>query len=157
MRNAPKDVSDKARQFVPIFRFDDGAGGSCFPDDKRRAATRDGTCASHRRDAPVFVSSTMCGEYKVYKYNLWYGKQQPCQQSCFLGFGSGTNDNEYVDVWLVRGAIKRVGYHQHNGLYFRDVKKGGSGMSGNRPVVYIGKNSQEAYHWGCTGNLFSSN
>jgi len=150
---ATPTVPSEARRFVPIFRYDDGAGDSCFPDDKRKISSRDGSCAAFRRNAPVFVSTATCGAYTVFKYNLWYGKQR----SCFLNFGSGTNDNEYVEVWLKGGAIDRVGYYQHNGLYYRRVKSNGSGMAGNRPVVHIGKNSHGAYHWGCTGNPFSKN
>jgi len=150
---ATPTVPSEARRFVPIFRFDDGAGDSCFPDDKRKISSRDGNCAAFRRNAPVFVSTATCGDYTVFKYNLWYGKQL----TCFLNFGRGTNDNEYVEVWLKGGAIAWVGYYQHNGLYYRRVKSNGSGMAGNRPVVHIGKNSHGAYHWGCTGNPFSRN
>lgn len=140
-------------RYLPIFRFDDGAGSSCFPDDKRQAATRDGTCRGWDPHAPVFYATARCGDMVVYQYGLWYGKQR----SCFLGFGAHGDDNEYVQVWVSAssGAVVKVRFNQHNGYYFKARGSSLQLVASTRPVVYIGKNSHGAYHFGCDGKFWT--
>lgn len=154
MKAAPVTVSTgdmrlRAVKYVPIYRFDDGAGSYCFPDDKRQAATRDGTCAAFRRDAPVFVSAYTCGIYTVYQFNLWYGQQKGCITEG-IG-GAHGDDNEYVQVWVntLSRAVYRLRLNQHSGFYF--AYPGGKNVEfvGTRPVVFIGKIAHGSYHDGC--------
>ncbi|PXF41168.1 hypothetical protein BWQ96_09110 [Gracilariopsis chorda] len=149
----PHDPFANARPYLPIFRFDDDAGGWCFPDDKE--AQRDKVCNGRfDRRAPVYVHSKQCGQYTVYQYNLWYGWQKGCVNQLFGG-GRHGDDNEYVQVWTLgpSGPVARVRYNQHNGYYFREPGRGAE-MHGSRPVVYIGKIAHGAYHRGCTGGKF---
>lgn len=143
---------DRLRAYLPIFRFDDGAGSACFPDDKRLISSRDGKCRDWDPSAPVFYTIARCGIYTVYQYHLWYGKQKSCVTFDFVNISGSAhgNDREYVEVWvhILTGAVSKVRFDQHAGYYF---KSPGSTMQmkGTRPVVYIGKNAHGAYHLGC--------
>lgn len=145
-----------ARLYLPTFRFDDASGNYCFPDDKQAKPSRDNTCASFSRSAPVYAHAKTCGEYTVYQYSLWYGLQKECfNLTSMVGFGKHGDDNEYVQVWVKgkTGPVAKVRYNQHNGFYFRDAGKGAE-VQGKRAVVHIGKVAHGAYHRGCTGGSF---
>ena len=113
-------------------------------------ATRDETCAKWNPKAPIFYSyRDDCDDADkiVIKYTAWYGWQKPCVGSS----GEHGDDREVIQVWYSKSknTITKVKYHQHNGWYIM-TPADGLQMSGDRPVIHVGKIAHGAYHTGCT-------
>ena len=142
-------ASSNAERFKPIFKYDGQAHKNCFPD--RATSSNNGKCRSTlNSNTPIYYQTTSCGGTTVYTYWHWYGWQNKCD--CCSG--AHDNDWEHISVYVKNNQANQVVYHQHNGHYTR--RRGEFERSGERPIVYVGKNAHGSYHVHCNGKQWYS-
>ena len=152
------DIERIAEKIKPIYYFDKDAGDECFPDIRvekdwhKLDPEREGICSPFNPQAPVYYDYEECRHQDeiVFQFVTWYGKQPSCFDIGVWETGNHGDDYERVLVWYSRRheRVTKVKYHQHSGWYIVTVDQGAPVENG-RPVIYVGKNSHGAYHFGC--------
>ena len=137
-------AASDAERYKPIFKYDGEAYKNCFPD--WATSSNNGQCRDTlNTNAPVYYQTTSCSGTMVYTYWHWYG----WQNNCDCCNGAHDDDWEHISVYVQNNQANKVVFHQHAGHYTR--RRGEFERSGERPIVYVGKNAHGSYHIGCNG------
>jgi len=133
-----------AKARAPLLRFDQGAGGNCFPDEA--LDSNDGKCRDFNKNAPIYYDFVECGNYAKLVWWMWYGWQKPCTGNS----GKHGNDWEHIttNFFKKNGQWQQdsVTRFQHGGWFTRqDVTK--------NPWIFVGKVAHGSYDVWCDGSI----